>query len=265
MQTVIHSPERESLIRALFDQYITLYEARDERLTELFSDNFSGFAGSSNSLVKDRQTWQSITQQDFAQFPKGVRIETRDLSLQDISDDVVIATAFFHIYLPTPDPVFAKNVARVVMVFRLEEAQWKAVHVSAFVPHNLTQDDAICSLKTLQKRNQELEALVRERTQALDASEALYRLLTEDTQDVIWRTDRDLFITYISPSDERLRGFTADEVVGHHVFEMFTADGIACVKAVMQQRQQAFRDGSPSLSLGFEVQHRCKDGRLLWG
>ena len=53
-------------------------------------------------------------------------------------------------------------------------------------------------------------------------SEALYRQLTEDISDVIWKTDRNLYITYISPVDERLCGYRSDEVIGHHVFEMFT-------------------------------------------
>jgi len=49
--------------------------------------------------------------------------------------------------------------------------------------------------------------------------------LTEEVRDVIWRTDKDLNITYISPADERLRGYKASEVIGHSVFEMFTPEG----------------------------------------
>ena len=70
----------------------------------------------------------------------------------------------------------------------------------------------------------------RKRTEeALRANEALLRLVTEDVLDVVWKTDRDLRFTYISPADERLRGYRADEVIGHHVFEMFTAEGITAV------------------------------------
>jgi len=96
-------------------------------------------------------------------------------------------------------------------------------------------------------------------------SEALYRLLTEDVQDVVWKTDPDFRFTYISPADERLRGYRADEVIGHHVFEMFTDEGISAVTEIMRQRQETEQSGIPSGSRTFEVQHRCKDGRLLWG
>ena len=99
----------------------------------------------------------------------------------------------------------------------------------------------------------------------LQRSEAHYRQLTEDVQDVVWKMDRNFRFTYISPSDERVRGFRADEVIGHHVFEMFNEEGIASVTRLMQQRQESESRGIPIGSTTFEVQHRCKDGRLIWG
>jgi len=96
-------------------------------------------------------------------------------------------------------------------------------------------------------------------------SESLYRLLTEDVQDVVWKTDPDFRFTYISPADERLRGYRADEVIGHHVFEMFTPEGVAVVSELIQQRLEAEQHGIHGGSRTFEVEHRCKDGRLLWG
>lgn len=114
------------------------------------------------------------------------------------------------------------------------------------------------------ERQQRADKL-RELTNQLKESETLYRLLTEDALDVIWRTDCALRIIYISPADERVRGFRADEVIGHHVFDMFTPEGIAAVKQIMVQRQVAEQDGAQAGVMTFEVQHRCKDGRLLWG
>jgi diguanylate cyclase (GGDEF)-like protein/PAS domain S-box-containing protein len=96
-------------------------------------------------------------------------------------------------------------------------------------------------------------------------SEAHYRLLTEDALDVIWKTDSDLRITYISPADERLRDYKADEVVGHHVFELFTDEGIATVKEIMRQRKAIASPAARADFINFEAQHRCKDGRVIWG
>ena len=96
-------------------------------------------------------------------------------------------------------------------------------------------------------------------------SEAHYRLLTEDALDVIWKTDSELRMTYISPADERLRGYKADEVVGHHVFELFTDEGVATVKEIMRQRKAIGSQSTQADFINFEAQHRCKDGSVIWG
>lgn len=258
-------PDRERQIRSLFDEYIEMYAARDDRLTMRFSEDFSGYTGGGNFLVKDRDEWVKITRQDFAQVQGRIRIEMLDISLQDVSDEVVVVTAFFHIHLPVPDHILSREVARLVLIFRLEGDDWKIVHSGISIPYHLVQEGEVYPLKSLQERNTALEALVAARTQALHESQALYRLLTEDTLDVLWKTDRNLCLTYISPSDERLRGYKAEEVVGHHVFDLFTDEGVAAVKKLMRDSQASGEPASQAGFLTFQVQHRCKDGRLLWG
>lgn len=258
-------PERESRIRALFEEYIEQYASRDDHLTTRFSDNFSGYTGGGSFLVKDRAEWVKITRQDFAQVPGRIRIEMLDLSLQDICADALVATAFFHIHLPGPEHVLSREVARLVLIFRLESEEWKIVHSGISIPYHLVQDGEVYPLKGLQERNSELEALIEARTKELHESESLYRLLTEDTLDVVWKTDRNLCITYISPADERLRGYSADEVLGHHVFEMFTDEGVATVEAILHKNWKPEETSAQEVYRTFSVQHRCKNGRLLWG
>jgi len=257
---------RQSEIRSLFDEYIEQYASRDDGLTNKFSENFSGYTGGGNFLVKDRAEWKKITRQDFAQVTERIRIEMVDISMQDISQDVVVTTAFFHIHLPGPEHVLSREMARLVLIFRLEDEGWKIVHSGISIPYHLVQEGEVYPLKGLQERNNALEALVEKRTKELRESESLYRLLTEETLDVAWKTDRNLCITYISPTDERLRGYRAEEVVGHHVFEMFTDEGVAAVKEMLKKGSLQF--GKSEIQGGyrtFTVQHRCKDGRLLWG
>lgn len=97
------------------------------------------------------------------------------------------------------------------------------------------------------------------------AMEAYYRELTEDVLDVIWKTDKELRIIYISPSDERLRGYKAEEVIGQHVFEMFTPEGVETLKIQMQKRAELEAQGEIVEFARFQIQHVCKDGRLIWG
>ena len=191
-------PDRQRKIRALFDEYIEMYAARDDRLTTRFSQNFSGYPGSGTRLIRDREEWIRITRQDFAQVPGRIRMEMLDLALQDLSTDVVVATAFFHIHLPSGGHQLSREVARLVLIFRCEGEVWMIVHCSYSIPYQSAQDGEVYPLKSLEEQNSALQALVAERTQALDESQALYRLLTEDTQDVLWRTDSQLIVTYIT-------------------------------------------------------------------
>jgi signal transduction histidine kinase len=161
-------PERQHLIRSLFDEYIEMYAARDDRLTARFSENFSGYAGGGDVLVKDKDEWAKITRLDFSQVTGRIRIEMLDLAMQDLSDDVVAVTAFFHIHLPMQDHILSRETARLMLVFRFEGKSWKIAHSGISIPYHLVRDGEVYPLKGLHERNRELEALVKERTRALE-------------------------------------------------------------------------------------------------
>ena len=170
--------ERQRLIRSLFDEYIEMYAARDDRLTTRFSDNFSGYTGGGDFLVKDKAAWVNITRQDFAQVPERIRIEMLDLSLQDIAADVVVVTAFFHIHLPLPDHILSRETARLVLVFRQEGEAWMIVHSGISIPDGLARDGEVYPIIGLYERNRELAALVEERTRAQEEANAKLEALS---------------------------------------------------------------------------------------
>jgi diguanylate cyclase (GGDEF)-like protein/PAS domain S-box-containing protein len=99
----------------------------------------------------------------------------------------------------------------------------------------------------------------------LKESESHYRQLTEDINDVIWKIDTNFIITYISPSDERFRGYKASEVIGNSVFEIFTDESIILLKNKIKERLELSEKGIKLSPLTIELQHKCKDGTLLWG
>ena len=171
-------PDRQRLIQTLFDEYIEMYASRDDRLTARFSENFSGYTGGGNFLVKDRSEWVKITRQDFSQVPGRLRIEMLDFSMQDLGDEIVVTTAFFHIHLPIPDHILSHETARLVLVFRLESEDWKIVHSGISIPYHLVQEGEVYPLKGLQTRNSQLEALVEERTRALEEANFKLELLS---------------------------------------------------------------------------------------
>jgi two-component system, cell cycle sensor histidine kinase and response regulator CckA len=156
-------------IRQLLDDYLRMYSSRDDQLTANFSEDFSGFTGGGDFLVKDREAWVAITRQDFAQIKDPIRIELKDLAIQSLADTIAVATSFFTIHLPIKDHVLSRETARLVLIFRKESAGWKISHSSISIPYYLVQEGEIYPLKELVERNQMLEDMVAERTAALDA------------------------------------------------------------------------------------------------
>lgn len=161
------SAERYQLIYSLFEEYIEMYASRDDRLTSHFSDNFSGYAGCGDVLITDKAEWIRITRQDFAQIPERINIEMLDLSLQDLAEDVVTVTAFFHIHLPSHEEILANATARLVLIFRYEKTAWKIVHSGISIPYGPALDDEIYPVSQLEKRNLELEKVISIRTKEL--------------------------------------------------------------------------------------------------
>lgn len=170
------STERHHLICSLFEEYIEMYASRDDRLTSHFSDNFSGYAGSSDVLVTDKAEWIRITRQDFAQIPERIDIEMLYLSLQDLAEDVVVVTAFFHIHLPTSEHILSNETARLVLVFHHEKTVWKIAHSGISIPYGLAQSDEIYPISRLEKRNLELEKIINVRTKELAEANRLLHI-----------------------------------------------------------------------------------------
>ncbi len=97
------------------------------------------------------------------------------------------------------------------------------------------------------------ETALRESQQKLRENEALFRMLTEDISEIVWREDADLNIVYISPADERLRGFPAAEVLGRPMLETLTEEGVGLMREVL-----ARGDSRATVPM------RCKDGSEVW-
>jgi signal transduction histidine kinase/CheY-like chemotaxis protein len=144
-----------------------MYASRDDRLTDFFSENFSGITGSGELLTKERDEWVAITRQDFAQVKDPLRIELKDLITQSLSDTIAVATSSFTIHLPIKDHILSRKTARLVLIFRKETAGWKICHSSISIPFAMVQEGEIYPLQDMEERNALLEELVVERTMQL--------------------------------------------------------------------------------------------------
>ena len=167
-------------LRQLFDDYLQMYASRDDRLTTYFSENFSGFTGGGDFLVKDKSEWVAITRQDFAQVKDPIQIELKDVAIQSLADTIAVATGFFYIHLPIKDHILSRETARLVLIFRKESTDWKISHSSISIPYYLVREGEVYPMKELTDRNQLLEQLVSERTIQLSRANHNLQLTNEE-------------------------------------------------------------------------------------
>lgn len=102
---------------------------------------------------------------------------------------------------------------------------------------------------------------------ALKRSEARYRTLTEEMKDVVWTLDLDTRrFTYISPSVERLRGFTAQEVMSAPMSEALTPGTVPTVETAIARNLSRFLSGETDSSFydTLELEQPCKDGSTVF-
>lgn len=258
------TPSQAQQIRLFVDNYLQHYANRYAALATFFSRDFSGFTPDSAALVQDSSEWCKRLLHDFSDTVGPLAVVIDELSIQEISEQISLVVVFFKLQRPDKGDFLPNSERRNMLLLRLEHGEWKIVHSNLSYSCLQQPSDAI-PLNYWQIQNSVLEKIVAERTRELHEKEEFYRLLTEDTLDVLWRADSDLRITYISPSDERFRGFKAEEVIGHHVFELFNDEGIAIVKAAYQKRLAAEAAGEPYGAVSFEAPHICKDGSVVWG
>ena len=243
----------EQTIRQLFQDYVRMYSSRDDLLTAQFSEDFSGFTGGGDFLVKNKEEWIAITRQDFAQIKDPIRIELKDLAIQSLAGTIAVATGFFNIHLPIKDHILSRETARLVLIFRKEAAGWRISHSSISIPYHLVSAGEIYPLKELTDRNESLGKLVDERTNqlssvndslekankelegeiaqnnliadALRKSEGVYRSIIHASPDNITITDREGRIRLVSPvALSMFRAAGEKDFIGHSLFDFIVPE-----------------------------------------
>lgn len=86
---------------------------------------------------------------------------------------------------------------------------------------------------------------VQKLTKQLRSNEERMRQITENMTDMAYTIDLNLNITYISPSVEKILGFTVDEYMGFPVHERYTQSTIATVKAIL--KDEMAHDSKPGI------------------
>ncbi len=104
-------------------------------------------------------------------------------------------------------------------------------------------------------------------TAQLKASELRYRLLAENVTDTIWTMSLEpLRFTYVSPSVERMRGYSVEEALAMPLEQTLTQDSLERVLKALEEElvREASDNFAPNRSKTFEVEQCCKGGSSSW-
>ncbi|TGK54919.1 sensor histidine kinase [Leptospira kanakyensis] len=98
-----------------------------------------------------------------------------------------------------------------------------------------------------------------------EESEQKYRLLAENTTDVIWvlNYDEQKYL-YVSPSVINITGFSSEEVITHTLQDSLTSASLQYVWEVLPKRIQEFKETGERIPFSDEVEQYCKDGSTKW-
>ena len=101
---------------------------------------------------------------------------------------------------------------------------------------------------------------------SLRESEARYRLIAENTGDLISTLDMNLRFTYVSPASMRFRGFTVEEAMEQTIEQVLTPESLRSALTVFEKEMQLEASGTadPGRTRILELEEYKKDGSTIW-
>jgi len=98
----------------------------------------------------------------------------------------------------------------------------------------------------------------------LRESEEVHRLLADNANDVIWTMDLSGKFTYISPSVEKLRGFSVEEVMHQSKEELLCPSSLVLMEKGLEDAIYYVQNNLPFKVFRDDVEQSCKDGTTVW-
>jgi len=163
---------------------------------------------------------------------------------------------------------------RKALVEELIKDEGWHIHKSQYYHRNGSIIDVELLIRAVKNRNNEvlyIEGFTKDITEkkkkeaVLKETEALYNIISENTEDVIWIMDlNSQKFTYMSPSVYHLRGYTPEEVLKQSVEDVMIPEDYLYITENLPRRIELFLEGNEEWKVTrSEVNQYHKDGSIV--
>ena len=241
-----------------FAHDITERKLIEERLRNE-EQRFRTLADQSSDIIILINNKGTITYENQASNILGIKAEERigkHVFERLHPDDLGMVNDAFHILFSDAKAPIQKGEIRL----RHEDGSWHTFEViGSNLVHNNIIESAIINLRDITDRKK-AENLVRE-------SEEKYRLLADHMKDQVWLMDMKMNITYVSPSVERLTGYSAEEIKKMRWEKLLTPESLEKATDFIALELPRALKASPDYLLfrTMELEFVLKSGQTVWG
>jgi PAS domain S-box-containing protein len=144
-----------------------------------------------------------------------------------------------------------------------EEAAVEALHNGAFDYILKDRPNRLGSAVRRALENKNIRSERRLAEEVVRMAGERYRLIAENSTDVIWTLDRNFEFTYISPSIVKLRGLTPQEAARETLAETMTPESYRLTLEIIERAGPDIESGRP-VSARAEIEQYRKDGSTVW-
>ncbi|MEI7677419.1 MAG: PAS domain S-box protein, partial [Bacteroidales bacterium] len=142
------------------------------------------------------------------------------------------------------------------VIIRCKDGSDKVVIVSASAISESYDGDHLVVLYDITEQRNASDRLFK--------SEEQFRLLAENSTDVIWTMDMEGKYTYVSPAIEKLRGYTPDELTNQTFVEAIAPNSMENTNAMFHFVRSKILSGEKVETQTLTIELLHKDGSTLW-
>jgi PAS domain S-box-containing protein len=199
-------------------------------------------------------------------FSEAVMLARKGLCIQSENIDEIVCR------FPRLSPIFRAGLRSLMCVPLLSRDEVIGVlHFRSKKRNAYTEDDLHLAERIGMQisgaiANAQLYNALSKTGKSLRESEEKYRLIAENTADLISILDMNLRFTYVSPASKHLRGFTVGEAMEQTLEQVLTPESMRLGLALFEKEMQLEAGGTadPDRTHILELEEYKKDGSTIW-